>query len=280
MGSIMVRNYSKEARISKVNAESIIRRAMFVTLLYSVASAFLLSFVWLFVMEIVDFHGFTKVAEDPSTHTLILMQAINDLTGTMSNILGDLIVFSVPAICIIYIVLKIIFFFSNLGNVENSVKNPHLVANKSNLKSKKRVCKLFIKEARRIKDKGKLYAAKRRLKEVKKKEKEVVRFYRFNRYAKNAQTETVYRYWVERVEKCGKFFFTLFRLIATVFFAYMLVKSTGLIEYVKDLSTFDEINTKKPLPSIFDALTPTITFGESAKDTLYLQLQQIYLSLL
>ena len=104
----MVRNYSQEARISKVNAESIIRRAMVVTLLYSLASAFLLSFVWLFVMEVVDFHGFTKVAEDPSTHTLVLMQAINDLTSGMSNMVGDIIVLSVPAICIVYVVLKII----------------------------------------------------------------------------------------------------------------------------------------------------------------------------
>ena len=236
----MARNYPKEARLSKINAESIIRRAMWVTLLYSLASGLLLSFIYLFAMELVDFHGFVKVEENAATHSLVMMQAFDALMGMLSggeaNIVGILGVLAFPVLVILITLINCIKIIAKTGDVEHSIANPHLKAYKVHFRRKRAVCRKYIRAARKMKDKGRLMASKRRLREVKQKAKEIKRYYRFNRYAKNEQTETVYRYWTRKAEKCGKFFFIGFRLIVTAFFAFMLVTSTGLIEYVEDLA--------------------------------------------
>lgn len=270
----MARNYPKEARLSKINAESIIRRAMWVTLLYSLACGLLLSFVYLFAMELVDFHGFAKVEEDAATHSLVMVQAFNALMNMLSggeaNLVGILSVLAFPVLVVLITLIKCIRIISKTGDVEHSIANPHLKAYKVHFRRKRAVCRKYIRAARKMKDRARVSASKRRLREVKQKAKEIKRYYRFNRYAKNEQTETVYRYWTRRAERNSKIFFIGFRLIVTAFFAFMLVTSTGLIEYVEDLAKFDEINPQKPLPTVFDALTPVVTFGEGAKDTLYL----------
>lgn len=289
----MARNYPKEARLSKMNAESFIRRAMWVTLLYSLASGLLLCLVYLFAMEFVPFNwleeigivkrGFIKIEDDVATHKLVLMQAIDALMSMLSggeaDIVSILIVLAVPVLIILITLVKVVRILTKLGDVEHSIANPHLKAHKESFRKKRAVCKQYIKVARKNKDKGKLSAAKRRLNEIKHREREIVRYYRFNRYAKNEQTQTVYRYWTRRAEKNGKIFFFGFRVIVTAFVGFMLCTSSGLIEYVDNLAEFDVINTQKPLPTVFDALTPVLTFGENAEDTLYLNLAYIALGI-
>ncbi|MBO4939397.1 MAG: hypothetical protein J6D30_00005 [Clostridia bacterium] len=278
----MARNYPKEARLSKINAESIIRRAMWVTLLYSLASGLLLSLVYLFAMELVEFHGFVKVAENEATHKLVMMQAfdalMNMLNGGEADLVGILGVLAFPVLVILIALIKCISIIAKTGDVEHSIANPHLKAYKEHFRRKRAVCRKYIKAARKMKDRARINASKRRLREVKQKAREIKRYYRFNRYAKNEQTETVYRYWTRRAERNSKIFFIGFRLIVTAFFAFMLVTSTGLIKYVENLAEFDAKNPQKPLPTVFEALTPTIEFGENAQDTLYLNL--VYIALI
>lgn len=288
----MARNYPKEARLSKMNAESFIRRAMWVTLLYSLAGGLLLSLVYLFAMEFVPFdwleevkiiqHGFMKIEGNDATHKLVLMQAIDALmsmlNGGDADIVAILIVLAVPVLIVLITLIKAVVIMIKTGDVEHSIANPHLKAHKENFRKKRAVCKQCIKTARKNKDKGKLNAAKRRLRELEHRAREIKRYYRFNRYAKNEQTQTVYRYWTRRAEKNGRIFFFGFRVIVTAFFGLLLWKSSGLIEYVDNLAQFDEINTQQPLPTVFEALTPVLTFGENAADTLYLQLAYIALA--
>lgn len=304
----MSKNYSREARLSRKNAESVISRARLVSLLYSATVMILLALGYMFLLELGGTLGFDfwdkyfNKCETKGTGFMdtVSMQALMHLINSLTS---GALVFDTKFIFALILILPFIYFFLVLGyyllklillilygfialfipldkkrilGPSVKYKNPKWKETKIMLKNtiraeeeRQKGLKLAYKNEPNSRNtiRKELNECENRLRKLKAQRSQMKKYFKTNRYAKNEHTAYAYRESRKEMRKKATTFIWIFRISAVVFFAWIIFKTVGLVEY-QALETFP----KAGFPSLGEILKPTLIKTESGvvRDTQYL----------
>ena len=257
----MDKNYSKEARISKIYADSIIGRAVFVSLLYLLAFTVVFCLVDLALLLSLDAF-FSINSEELWTKACEAVPALSALSYTDMVIVKEAIFGA--GLFIISVIVTLVKVYS---------KPKYYKKAKARVKARIRAAKERMKIARSKKNKLAVRREKMAIEELKRRIPLLKRFFRKNRFAKNEHTAKKFRKAKKLMTKYQKTYSRFFTAVMLLIFGYAIYYTSKLDTNTGVTAILDESYSNYLILAVVAGLVFHFLCGVIAGSVPYIRLQ-------